>query len=61
MLDIKEALELTDIATIEREISDRKRLRSQMVGRLYPEILRNEEVQLNELMRQIKVARNHDS
>lgn len=42
MLSLEEALELTDLDALIGEIYERKQLRNQMVGSLYPNILVDE-------------------
>jgi len=46
MKDIKECLKSTSLDEIKREIDERKDLRAQMVGQLYPAMLTDEISQL---------------
>jgi hypothetical protein len=51
---IKEALELTSISEIEKEIQERIELVNQMVGNLWPHIVADENKQLRERMWELK-------
>lgn len=48
MRQIKDALQLTSLIELNKEIKIRKELLNQMVGQLYPPVIRGELIDLNE-------------
>ena len=48
MRQIKDALKLTSLMELKKEIEVRKELLNQMVGTLYPPVIRGEIIDLNE-------------
>jgi hypothetical protein len=46
MIDFNEAMKLTDIAEIDKEIEERRDLLERMVGNLYPPLLRGQVIDL---------------
>ena len=56
MLDINEALKLTDETAVVEQISVRRNLCMQMVGQLYPSILMGEIDRLEKLRWALKLA-----
>ena len=59
MININEAIKLTDDAAIVEQIRLRGILISQMVGQLYPSILFDEIQMLNRLRFDLRTAREH--
>jgi len=53
----KEQLDKMDTPTLEKEIKSRRELMDQMVGWLYPAILRDEIIQLSERLQQSELSR----
>ena len=60
MNDIRYALQLSTVAELEIDIAERKKLIENMVGDLYPSILRNEIRKLNDRIIAIKFDTKKD-